>query len=203
MNLLKDVNLGDKMKVIFLDIDGVLNTVETYERVSCEFEETGVKKIEIDEFRVEYLRRIVEDTGAKIVLSSSLRGYFKRVGDCLVPKYEYYAPEFLQIFEKYGLSLYDVTPVLSGIYGSRQEEVKEWLLEHEEVDGFVILDDETTFLMEFVGTNLIQLNKLPAGVMVRRMEDCIGLGEEHIEQAIEILNKKNDVKKLVRKNFEK
>lgn len=48
------------MKVIFLDIDGVLNTDETIDRIDVEYIKTGIKRIEIDEFRVEYLKQIVE-----------------------------------------------------------------------------------------------------------------------------------------------
>lgn len=44
------------MKVIFLDIDGVLNTNDTFVNSDIETE----KDILIDEFRVEYLRQIVE-----------------------------------------------------------------------------------------------------------------------------------------------
>lgn len=62
----------------------------------------------------------------------------------------------------------------------------------------MILDDETTFLMDFVGTNLIVLNNLPIGEMVRDMNDSIGLGEEHIKQVIDILNGRNYHKKLIR-----
>jgi len=92
------------MKVIFLDIDGVLNTNETIDIVDNYYRETGIKKIYIDEFRIEYLRKIVEMTDAKIVLSSSLRWRFKKVGDKCIARTKY-AVEFINIFEKYGLFL--------------------------------------------------------------------------------------------------
>ena len=54
--------------------------------------------------------------------------------------------------------------------------------------NFIILDDETTELMDFIGTNLITLNNIPVGEMVRDMRDCIGLCKEHIELVVDILN---------------
>ncbi len=63
------------MKIIFLDIDGVLNCAKTFERTTH-----GV--IGVDPYRVLILHRILEATGAKIVLSSSWRhmddDYLKR-----------------------------------------------------------------------------------------------------------------------------
>lgn len=183
------------MKIIFLDIDGVLNTDETYDRIEYEYRKTGIEGIIIDEFRVGYLKKIVEMTGAKIVLSSSLRWRFKRVGDRCIANNKNYAPYFINIFEKFGLEIYDITPKLN-VKCSRQDEIREWLLQNGGVDSFVILDDESVELMDFVGTNLIILNNLPIGEMVRDTRDSIGLGEEHIEQAVEILNKRSYSKKI-------
>lgn len=188
------------MKVIFLDIDGVLNTAET------ELQSNTI--VHIDEFRVKYLKMIVERTGAKIVLTSSNKNHFKKVNDKVVSvsDEDCYAPDFINILNKYNLSLYDVIPTIkdsSGREFQRQDEIKVWLSWHEDVEGFVILYDETTMLMDFVGTNLIKLNNLPVGVLVRNMEDCIGLCEEHIEQAVDILNNKNLVKGYVKKKIQK
>ena len=179
------------MKVIFLDIDGVLNTGDTFDRIDQENMKNGTSKIYIDEFRVEHLSKIVEQTGAKIVLSSSLRRRFQKVDDKVVPSTDYFAVDFINILSEYNLFLYDVIPVIRDINDrevNRQEEIKKWLSQNEEVENFLILDDETTQLMDFVDTNLIILNNLPVGEMVRDMSDCIGLCEEHIEQAVNILN---------------
>lgn len=55
-----------KMKVIFLDVDGVLNSQDLFER--C-----GEELVPIDEENIRYLKEIVDATGAQIVLSSSWR----------------------------------------------------------------------------------------------------------------------------------
>ena len=45
------------MKVIFLDVDGVLNTEETFERNYQEYLKTGIRKEPIDEFRVKTINK--------------------------------------------------------------------------------------------------------------------------------------------------
>lgn len=54
------------MKVIFLDIDGVLNS-RAYDR-----KRNWNEKTDIDETRLPFIKEIVDATGAKIVLSSHL-----------------------------------------------------------------------------------------------------------------------------------
>ena len=183
------------MKVIFLDIDGVLNTNDTFEKSDMDC----VVDILIDEFRIEYLKKIVEKTDAKIVLSSSLRWRFKKVGNEVIALTDYFAPEFIKILNRYGLALYDVLPIITlenGKRALRQDEIKMWLSQNTDVENFVILDDESSFLMDFVGENFIILNRLPIGEMVCDMNDSTGLCEEHIEMAINILNNKEFGKKL-------
>ena len=56
------------MKIIFVDVDGVLNTTKSTRRLACCNEFTFV-----DTRKVLRLRDIVERTGAKLVLSSTWR----------------------------------------------------------------------------------------------------------------------------------
>lgn len=67
------------MKVIFLDIDGVLNTQQTFMKIYEEWKKTGERRTEIDLERVGFLKEIVAATDAKIVLSSSWRSALKIV----------------------------------------------------------------------------------------------------------------------------
>lgn len=166
------------MKVIFLDVDGVLNSGETLDL--------------FDEFRVEFLKRIVDATGAKIVLSSSWKSGFIKDENGVSPCNGYSFLLF-NLLMKYGLSLYDVTP--NDKNRIRQNEIKQWLSEHEDVENFVIFDDETTILVDFWETNLIKTSILDYGVMVTCQDECTGICEEHIEPAINILNGNKLVKK--------
>lgn len=116
------------MKVIFLDIDGVMN-------FSREDYATGEWIIEWDKWYI--LKDIVEETGAKIVLSSDWR------------KEPYLYSMVLQMLSGADIKeLYDVTPNLSGdeaeweqIESFRAVEILDWLEEHPEVDRYAAIDD--------------------------------------------------------------
>ena len=95
------------MKVIFLDIDGVLNTSETFKIREQIEKETGIWNIEIDEFRVEYLKQIIDDTGAKVVLSSGWKKDFENIDGKIIPIHEK-GIGLLNILNKHCIELYDI-----------------------------------------------------------------------------------------------
>lgn len=109
------------MKVIFLDIDGVLNS----EEYALSLGMGGMLGIDPDKVRI--LDRILEATGAKLVISSSWRG----------------SPDLLADIRRDVGEYIDITPRLSGIRGS---EVREWLRSHHlQVSRYAILDDDSDF----------------------------------------------------------
>ena len=59
------------MKVIFLDIDGVLNSDEYLDKVKNS-DIQGIER-DIDVEKVKLLKRAIDETGARVVLSSSWR----------------------------------------------------------------------------------------------------------------------------------
>ncbi len=64
------------MKVIFLDIDGVLNSEDACERKAWAYDAKGnvqTMLLGIDSFNIPPLREIIERSGAKVVLSSTWR----------------------------------------------------------------------------------------------------------------------------------
>lgn len=111
------------MKVIFLDVDGVLNSDEHFNRVR----NSNVKGIErdIDVQKIQLLKKAIDETGAKVVLSSSWRHSI--MGE--------YLKELLASYNIYT----DSTPFIKN---ERGLEIKQWLTEHLNVENFVILDDE-------------------------------------------------------------
>lgn len=167
------------MKVIFLDIDGVLNTKETF----FKRKEKHIKtKIWDDLFRIEYLKEIIEKTDAKIVLTSTWRKGFEKDNGILIPILDD-ALEIVEVLSKYKLEIYDITGIDKN--GIRQEEIKEWLLNNP-TSSFVILDDETCDLNDY----------LEYVIKTRDNNEQIGLCDFHIDIAVNMLNRK----RLVLKN---
>ena len=111
------------MKVIFLDIDGVLNSDEYFDKIK-NLDIQGIEQ-EIDIEKIKLLKKAINETGAKVVLSSSWR--YTRNGQQL--------KELLSNYEIY----VDSTPL---IQNKRGLEIKKWLSEHQCIEDFVILDDE-------------------------------------------------------------
>lgn len=160
-------NGGEKvMRIIFLDIDGVLNT-----------ERARVKLRDINQCdnwdynnifcqkSLENLAKIRHETKAHIVLHSSRR--FDLSSHSLD------IPLKIQ-FMMYGLHPYyiDNTPALTG---NKEEEIKAWLISRE-VSSFVILDDEAVF--KDLASNWISCNP------------HYGITNEVRDLSIELLNRK-------------
>lgn len=165
------------MKIIFLDMDGVLNHHDFLFDVG-KHADSGWSYM-IDPEAVARLDRIVRATGAKVVLSSSWR-------------YSFASAEGLANLEGmlrdkgFSGTIIDRTPLSSELhddvlygmitpkteYTRRNFEVAAWLRKYQ-VDAFVILDDEgdwPSFPKEFVKTSW-----------------ATGLLDEHVEKAIAIL----------------
>lgn len=111
------------MKVIFLDIDGVLNSDSYFDKIR-NLNIQGIES-EVDVEKIQLLKKAVDETGANVVLSSSWR-YTRNAQ---------YLKELLLNYNIYT----DSTPF---IQNERGLEIKQWLAEHPYVEDFVILDDE-------------------------------------------------------------
>ena len=107
------------MKVLFLDIDGVVNRVGTRQSFR------GF--MGIDPFLASMVGKIILDTGAAVVLTSTWRHF--QGGREEVDRHVY--------------KTFDVTPIADT--GFRGEEVKMWLDDHPEVTRYAIVDDDSDF----------------------------------------------------------
>jgi len=180
------------VKAIFLDVDGVLNTSETYINIQNKYNKTKQVDIDIDEFRLEYLKTIIDNTGAKVVLSSSWRGGFTKENNKVIPRNSK-CKKFYDLLTKYNIELYDIIfDIYSDIY--REAQINYWLSLNRDIDNFIILDDEPN-LYNNLTDKLIKTSKVNDNEMLMNMDDCIGLCEEHIKQAINMLNANNKVLK--------
>lgn len=114
------------MKVLFLDIDGVVNSKQTLVK---QYQRTGKASVlGIDPHLAFKVGKIILDTDCKVVLSSSWRNHPDGVAEVKARVY----PE-----------LYGTTPNLND--GFRGAEVRAWLDEHPEVTEYAILDDDSDF----------------------------------------------------------
>ena len=113
------------MKILFLDIDGVVNCKETFTK--------GVQHM-LDDDCAERVRRIVRETGCLVVLSSSWRG----------------SADSRAEIEKRVTPIHDITGrCCSGIRGV---EINNWInknIPYKERDAlqYAILDDDSDMLM--------------------------------------------------------
>ena len=152
------------MRIVFLDVDGVLN----YQ--GCKF--SCGRYVGIDPKKIEYLKRIVDETGAVIVLTSSWKDGWdpthKEDQDMLATYLDKNLANFgLKIISK----TYD--------HGNdRGAGIKKWM-EDRPVESFVILDD-CVFDYEREG--------ITDRFVHTRWKD--GLTEEDAQKAITILNTK-------------
>lgn len=132
------------MNVVFLDIDGVLNTwrfVEIQERNNeCNYYEA---QFNFDPICMKNLKDLVETFDARIVVSSTWRLHYN---SALNPNHWI---EMIRNLDEYGLKdrVIGVTPRLSsfngGTYVERGNEIQDWLNTTDvEVTNFVILDDD-------------------------------------------------------------
>lgn len=108
------------MKVIFLDVDGVLN---------CKFTPGSCEK-KLDQTMINRLVGLARDTGAKIVVSSVWRMYHM---DVLTAR-----------LHAAGLPVGDIIGQTPEFHTERGLEIRAWLQEHADlnVESFVILDDD-------------------------------------------------------------
>lgn len=178
------------MKVIFLDVDGVLNTSKTYEKINNSFKTTGKKELDIDGFRLEYLKRIIDETDAKIVLSSTWRKSFEKQNNKLIPRTEK-GKRFLNILDEYEIKLFDI--IDNDFYENRENLINFWLSKND-VESFIIIDDEPN-LFNILLDRLIKTSRVKNNEMLMNMDDCYGLCEYHIEIAKDMLKSKVKIKK--------
>lgn len=151
------------MKVIFLDFDGVLNSVKYRESVVDYYDSF------IDETRMPLLKQIVEQTGAGIVLTTAWRHYWSVCRNENNPT----ARKIDAVFEKYGMRIYSKTENL----GEQRDLEISLFLCNEDVESYVILDDLDFGWKEENRRHFVKTD-----------DTCLGLDSKTVCKAIEILN---------------
>lgn len=132
-----DTSMPDK--IIFLDIDGVLNTTQRYFFKDCLIYDT-IFMIEID--KLKNLRGVIEKTDAKVVLSTSWR----RMGEDLVDWLSALLPVVGATPYYQELPDDPLYPVTSPLHRFRGREIDHWLKNNPLVTDWVIADDDGDML---------------------------------------------------------
>ncbi len=161
-------------KIIFLDIDGVLNSNFWNGEHQREISDGTL----IDLEKVKLLRQIIDKTDAKIVLHSGWRFWFD--SDAKPIRKE--ALRLVGMLEQEKLGIYDVTPDFSTeeIKRTRKfslvkaSEILAWVEAHPEVSSWIVLDD-LDLHSEEIEKHQIKTNQET------------GLTQENVEQAIRLL----------------
>lgn len=168
------------MKIIFLDIDGVLNNHQYAQTVHFLYGGNGYggfarppfkrHDIKWDPYNAAALKKLMNNSGANIVISSSWR-------------FHHFINDFKSMFQLYGLKpgrIIDVTPDVKG--GTiRGDDINAWLNQYNQVDtwkidNYVILDDNSDF---YPDQHLVQTDAM------------LGLTNLDVDKALKILNGKN------------
>ena len=161
------------MKIIFLDIDGVLNHNAFYVKRHEELKK-GIKKeypySEIDPTSVINLNSLISETDAKVVISSTWR---------------HSGLEYCKdVLEHHGFKgdIIDITPNLRSENCLRGNEILKWVKDNESIVGkyynfteYVILDDDSDMLY-WQRNNFL------------RIDNFVGLTMGDVFQAKKILN---------------
>ena len=151
------------MKIIFLDFDGVLNS-ERYIK-------TRVDGIGINPQKMLLLKRICDETKAKIVLTTSWREHWDKDSSLC----DSIGNLINNIFGEYSLNIYDKTEKLA----TREEEIEAFINKHTDIESFVVLDDA------FLSSPTLKNNFIKTSFY----KD--GLCENDVIKATEILNAPN------------
>lgn len=150
------------MKIIFLDFNGVL---DNYDNMNI-----------INESNLNRLKAIVNETNAKVVISSSIKTNYYYTGK-MSKQLEY----VVSSLENAGINVVGFTKKCE----TREEEIRVYLEEHPDIENFCIIDDE--YYMENFSDNMVKLKPQMMGGM--------GIQDEDMYKALEILNRKELLKK--------
>ena len=159
------------MKVIFLDVDGVLN--------SEEFLKNNPDQL-IDKNKVSILKNIIDKTGAVLVMTSTWKLWFD---DNMMPRGGY-SKRFYDIFSLFDIKLFGKTPDFSTeeikmtktFSHVKSKEIIQWLNSNKNVEQYIVIDD-LDLRDEEINKHLV------------RTDGSIGITEEDAKRVIKMINR--------------
>ena len=168
------------MKIVMLDIDGVLNSARYIKHLAGKFD---LPANQMDPNAVARLNTITNLTGAKIVVSSTWRLAFMArpanpfgldLGEGLL---QGNVEQLARCMGSYGITgeVVGMTPRLGG-NTCRGDEIQWWLNQHNDIEKFIIIDDSS------------DMGHLMQHLINTSFND--GLEDKHVKTAISILGLK-------------
>ena len=145
------------MKVIFLDFDGVINNWNNFYGV--------------DEENAKILKKIIHESGAKVVATSSNKYSFQR--NSLVDIYSTDFFKYLIKLKEFGINIDGVTSMINC---DRTLGIADYIEKHKDIKQYVILD------AGIIGSDFIEHQVF--------LDLYKGLQTEHVKPALDILNGK-------------
>ena len=134
------------MKVLFLDCDGILNTAQFQKERAKKYGRIPSADLYFQPSCMHHLKRIIDETGCKIVLSSTWRLSELRVG-AIYTNFVMHNMDIRTIIGKTPNFLYATTFSNGKGYVERGDEIKAWLKANDKInyniESFVILDDDS------------------------------------------------------------
>lgn len=161
-------------KVIFFDVDGVLNCMPYNDRVKCKDAPAS-----LNNENIKRLAEIQKLTDADLVICSTWRQLDVPDDENVYPMWKF----LVSSLQEFGLKISDKTPDTKK---GRPADIKQWLDMQNEDMQFVILDDDYSkcdYDKYNIGKHLVQTKYFCV------TEEDGGLQEYHVQEALKILLK--------------
>ncbi len=179
-----------RINVIFLDFDGVLDTVH-------------YKSMEDIERRIKILADICKEYDCKVVIEASAKDAINE--DTLEIAEGSWVNDIFQFFKKYGIECVGRTPNVTIKTGEnfsismwKDAEIIKYLEMHPEIEHYCVIDDDDTKAMHWKVSDLDKVrDHLVETIYYSDNPEEEGLLPKHKEEVGQILQKENNIKKLL------
>lgn len=185
------------MNVIFLDFDGVLNTIS-------EFYLSDEEKMKNKERRIKILSDICEKYNCKVVIEASIKDF---IDEKTLKTDVDWVNAIFNLFKKYNIECIGRTPTVKKLTSNnsylpiwKEYEIRKYLFNHPEIDHYVVIDDDDAkFWCGKSDLDMVKNHLVKTEYYLNENPDKEGLLEKHIDEVGEKLKKDNEIKKFALK----